>query len=81
MSGMRYLVRTRETVDPTEWPAEFAHLEAESAQLLADSGVTLFGLDTEQVQVHSPDCLLLLFARQIEKEQSVEALRTTEFWW
>ena len=47
--GMRYLVRTREAVDPAEWPAEFAHLEPAAAQVLADAGVVLFGIDTPSV--------------------------------
>jgi arylformamidase len=47
--GMRYLVRTRETVDPDEWPAEFAHLDPAAAQALADAGVVLFGIDTPSV--------------------------------
>jgi len=49
VKGMRYLVRTRETIDPNEWPAEFAHLDPAAAQVLADAGVVLFGIDTPSV--------------------------------
>lgn len=44
--GMRFLVRTRDTVDPTEWPAEFAHFDEDAAQALAEARVALVGLDT-----------------------------------
>ncbi len=47
--GMRYLVRTRTEVDPTVFPAEFAHLEPDAAEMLAHSGVALFGIDTPSV--------------------------------
>lgn len=47
--GMRYLVRTRATVDPREFPAAFAHLAPDAAAALADAGVVLFGIDTPSV--------------------------------
>jgi len=47
--GMRYIVRTRETVDPNEWPEEFAHLAPDAAVALAEAGVVLFGIDTPSV--------------------------------
>ena len=37
------------TVDPDEWPAEFAHLDPEAAEVLAEAGVVLFGIDTPSV--------------------------------
>ncbi len=49
MAGMRYLVKTRTTVDPDEWPAEFAHLSPEAAAALTESRVALFGIDTPSV--------------------------------
>jgi arylformamidase len=49
VKGMRYLVRTRETIDPNEWPAEFAHLDPEAATVLAEAGIALFGIDTPSV--------------------------------
>jgi arylformamidase len=49
VKGMRYLVRTRETIDPTEWPAEFAHLDPAAAEVLAEARVVLFGIDTPSV--------------------------------
>jgi arylformamidase len=49
VKGMRYLVRTRETVDPDVWPAEFAHLSPDAAVVLAEAGVVLFGIDTPSV--------------------------------
>jgi len=49
MKGMRYLVRTRESVDPNVFPAAFAHFTEESAAVLADAGVVLIGLDTPSV--------------------------------
>lgn len=47
--GMRYLVRTRDVVDPGEWPAQFAHLDPAAARVLAEAGVALFGIDTPSV--------------------------------
>ncbi len=47
--GMRYLVRSREHVDPDDFPPEFAHLEPEAARVLADGGAVLFGIDTPSV--------------------------------
>ncbi len=49
MRGMRYLVRTRTTVDPDIFPPAFAHLDPAAATALAQSGVTLFGIDTPSV--------------------------------
>jgi len=49
MRGMRYLVRTRTTVDPDVFPAQFSHLDPAAAAALADAGVTLFGIDTPSV--------------------------------
>lgn len=46
LAGMRYLVRTRATIDPADFPPAFAHFTAESAAVLAEAGVTLIGLDT-----------------------------------
>jgi arylformamidase len=47
--GQRILVRTRKRVDPSVFPARFAHLTGESAALLARAGVVLFGIDTPSV--------------------------------
>ncbi len=47
--GLRYVVRTREHVDPGVFPAEFAHLTPDAATALADAGVVLFGIDTPSV--------------------------------
>ncbi len=47
--GMRYLVRTRDVVDPDVFPAAFAHLAPDAAHALADAGVALFGIDTPSV--------------------------------
>jgi arylformamidase len=47
--GDRVLVRTRRRVDPTRFPARFAHLTGESAAALAKSGAVLFGIDTPSV--------------------------------
>jgi arylformamidase len=47
--GMRYLVKTRATIDPDVFPDEFAHLEPAAAQHLAAAGVELFGIDTSSV--------------------------------
>ncbi len=47
--GMRYLVRTRTAIDPTEWPPAFAHLAPDAATVLAQAGVVLFGIDTPSV--------------------------------
>jgi arylformamidase len=45
--GDRILVRTRRRVDPTVFPAAFAHLTGESAAAL--KGIALFGIDTPSV--------------------------------
>ncbi len=47
--GERILVRTRRRVDPTVFPARFAHLTGESARVLAAAGAVLFGIDTPSV--------------------------------
>lgn len=47
--GDRVLVRTRRAVDPSAFPAEFAHLTEESARALAAAGAVLFGIDTPSV--------------------------------
>jgi arylformamidase len=47
--GERILVRTRRRVDPSRFPARFAHLTGESAGILAAAGVVLFGIDTPSV--------------------------------
>lgn len=47
--GDRILLRSRRRVDPTRFPAKFAHLTGESARVLADAGATLFGIDTPSV--------------------------------
>lgn len=46
LAGMRYLVRTREHVDPDVFPEAFAHLTEDAARALAGAGVALIGLDT-----------------------------------
>ena len=57
MAQMRYLVRTRASVDPSEFPAEFAHFTAESAAVLADAGIALIGLDTPSMDHQSSQTL------------------------
>lgn len=57
MRGMRYLVRTRTSVDPSVFPEAFAHLDPEAAALLAESGVALFGIDTPSVDHQSSKTL------------------------
>lgn len=47
--GMRYLVRTRRSVDPDVFPDAFAHLEPAAARALAAAGAVLFGIDTPSV--------------------------------
>lgn len=47
--GERILVRTRRRVDPSVFPARFAHLTGESARVLAGAGAVLFGIDTPSV--------------------------------
>lgn len=49
MAGMRYLLRSRTSVDPREFPAAFAHLTPEAAAALAEAKVALFGIDTPSV--------------------------------
>ncbi|MHC4923797.1 MAG: arylformamidase [Planctomycetota bacterium] len=49
MAGDRVLVRTRKRVDRRKFPKRFAHLTAESAAVLAEKGVVLFGIDTPSV--------------------------------
>lgn len=47
--GERILVRTRRRVDPSVFPARFAHLVGPSARALARAGAVLFGIDTPSV--------------------------------
>ena len=47
--GERILVRTRRRVDPSRFPARFAHLAPEAARALAAAGAALFGIDTPSV--------------------------------
>lgn len=47
--GLRYLVRTRRSVDPDVFPDAFAHLEAGAAEVLAAARVPLFGIDTPSI--------------------------------
>ena len=49
LRGMRYLVRTRTTVDPSVFPDAFAHIDPAAAAVLAEAGVALFGIDTPSV--------------------------------
>jgi arylformamidase len=45
----RVLFRTRTTVDATEFPARFAHIDPALAQRLADAGVRLVGTDAPSI--------------------------------
>jgi arylformamidase len=47
--GDRILLRSRRRVDPTVFPARFAHLTGPSARVLAAAGAVLFGIDTPSV--------------------------------
>ena len=47
--GDRVLVRTRRRLDPSVFPARFAHLTGASAGVLARAGAVLFGIDTPSV--------------------------------
>jgi arylformamidase len=57
MKSMRYLVRTREAIDPREFPAEFAHFVEESATVLADAEIALIGLDTPSMDHRDSESL------------------------
>ena len=49
MRGMRYVLRSRTAVDPSQFPEAFAHLTPEAAAALGAAGVVLFGIDTPSV--------------------------------
>ena len=49
--SQRVLFRTNTAVDLTEFPKRFAHFSVDAAELLAESGVLLVGIDTPSVDL------------------------------